>query len=84
VTLPGGGASALKEVPLQPGTTTIEAGPGGPPVIGLRRFDTEEFPVPIVGGEGDSTLALNIPADRATQPWYLHVEAGQTTRVCNG
>jgi hypothetical protein len=83
VTLPGGGASALKQVPLQPGRTTIEVGPGASPAIGLRRFDTEEFPVPIVGATGESTLTLNVPADRATQPWYLHVEAEGTTRVCS-
>jgi hypothetical protein len=84
VTLPGGGASAGKEVPLRPGRTTVEVAPGGPPQIALRRFATEAFPVPISGAEGGTTTAVEIPKDRATQPWYLHVEAAQTTRVCTG
>jgi hypothetical protein len=82
VTLPGAGASAAKEVPLKPGRTTVEIAPGGPPSVSLRRFATEEFPVAISGGEANSTMAIEIPKDRATQPWYMHVEAEQTTRVC--
>jgi hypothetical protein len=83
-TLQGAGASAETEVELKPGTTTVEIAPGGPPAVALRRFATEEFPVAITGGEGESTMAITIPADRATQPWYMHVEAEQTTRVCTG
>jgi hypothetical protein len=84
VTLPGAGASATKEVPLKPGTTSVEIAPGGPPAIALRRFATEEFPVVIPGAEGGTTMSIDIPKDRATQPWYMHVEAEQTTRVCTG
>jgi hypothetical protein len=58
--------------------------PGAPAQITLRRFATEAFPVAITGGEGDATTAVEIPRDRATQPWYMHVEAAQTTRVCTG
>jgi hypothetical protein len=81
VTLPGGGASAAKQVPLKPGVTTVEVAPGAAPAITLRRFAAEAFPV-VAPGEGGKTTTIEIPADRATQPWYLHVEAGQTTRVC--
>jgi hypothetical protein len=80
-TLPGG--SAEKQVPLQPGKTTVEVAAGGPPSIALRRFATENFPV-FVDGEAGATTTIEIPEDRATQPWYLHVEAEQTTRVCTG
>ncbi len=83
-TLPGGGASAAKDVPLKPGTTTVEIGPGPEPEVALRRFAREKFPVRLAGGPGESTLSISIPKDRASQPWYLHVEAEQTTRVCTG
>lgn len=84
VTLPGGGASAGKEVPLKPGKTTVEVAPGDPAQIALRRFATEAFPVAIPGGEGGATTVVEVPSDRASQPWYMHVEAAQTTRVCIG
>jgi hypothetical protein len=82
VTLPGAGASATKEVPLKPGKTTVEIAPGAAPAVALRRFATEEFPVAITGGEGGSTMVVEIPKDHAAQPWVMHVEAEQTTRVC--
>lgn len=81
-TLPGGGASAKKEIPLKPGEVRVEVAPGPPATIALRRFATEEFPVPITGGEGGATTIVRIPRDRASQPWYMHVEASQLTRVC--
>jgi hypothetical protein len=84
VTLPGGGASAGKEVPLRPGRTTVEVAPGAPAQIALRRFATEKFPVLIPGGAAESITVVEIPKDRASQPWYMHVEAGQTSRVCTG
>jgi hypothetical protein len=80
-TLPGG--SAEKEVQLKAGKTTVEVAPGGPPTIALRRFATENFPV-FVAGDGGATTTIEIPKDRATQPWYLHVEAAQEARVCTG
>jgi hypothetical protein len=80
-TLPAG--STEKEVQLKPGRTTVEVDAGGPPTIGLRRFATESFPV-FVPGEGGATTSIEIPEDRADQPWKIHVEAAQTTRVCTG
>ncbi len=82
-TLPGG-ESGAKQVPLKPGRTTVEVAPGAPAQIALRRFAAESFPVPITGGEGGATTVVEIPKDRASQPWYMHVEAAQTTRVCTG
>jgi hypothetical protein len=81
-TLPGGGASASKEVPLRPGKTTVEVAAGEPAQIALRRFATEAFPVTIAGGEGGATTVVEILKDRAPQTWFMHIEAGQTTRVC--
>jgi hypothetical protein len=83
-TLQGGGASAEKDVALKPGTTTVEIGPGAEPAVALRRFSTEGFPVRVTGAPGESTMSIAIPKDRAPQPWYMQVEAGQTTRVCTG
>jgi len=84
VTLPGGGASARKEVKLGTVATTVEVAAGGPAEIRLRRFATETFPVAVAGGEGGARIVVEIPRDRAAQPWYMHVEAAQTTRVCAG
>jgi len=79
-----GGASADKQVELKPGTTTVEIAPGAEPEIALRRFATEKFPVRVAGAPGESIASVEIPKDRASQPWYMHVEAAQTTRVCTG
>jgi hypothetical protein len=79
-----GGESADKEAELQPGTSTVEVAPGAPAAIALRRFASESFPVLVSGGEGGATTAVNIPKDRASQPWFMHVEAAQTVRVCTG
>lgn len=70
------------EVRLSPGVTRIEVAPGPPASFGLRRFATDEYPVATEGAEGESTTLMTIPRDRATQPWYLHVEASQPVRVC--
>jgi hypothetical protein len=78
VTVPGGGP----EVPLSPGSTRIELSPGPPAGFTLRRFATGRYPVVTEGAPGNSTTLLRIPRDAATQPWYLHVEASQTARVC--
>jgi hypothetical protein len=82
VTLPGG--SSAKQVPLQPGRTTVEVAPGEPAQIALRRFATESVPVRIAGGDGGQTTVVEIPKDRASQPWYMQVSADQATRVCTG
>jgi hypothetical protein len=82
VALPGG-VSATKQVQLEPGQpATVEVAAGPAAAITLRRFAAAAFPVPIVGGEGGTTTTVTIPRDRATQPWFMHVEAVQTTRVC--
>jgi hypothetical protein len=72
------------QVPLGPGRTTVEVGSGAPAQIRLRRFATETFPVAIPGGNAEETTVIEIPPDRASQAWYMHVEAAQTTRVCTG
>jgi hypothetical protein len=85
ITLAGAGASATKQVQLKPGQpTTVEVAAGPSAAIAVRRFAAESFPVPIAGGEGGSTTVVTIPKDRATQPWFMHVEAVQTARVCTG
>lgn len=82
VDLPGGGASFEKQVQLNPGRSTVEVSADGAAAIGLRRFATESFPVLVAGGEADATTVVEIPADRASQPWFMHVEAPGDTRVC--
>jgi hypothetical protein len=82
VTLPAGSATPTSETRLAPGLTIIEVGPGPPAAISLRRFAQGEYPATAASAPGNSTTELNIPADIAPQPWYLHLEASQRARVC--
>jgi hypothetical protein len=70
-------------VQVAPGTTRIEVPPGPEATLSLRRFATEEYPVPVAKVEGRSTTILRVPRDEAPQrPWYLQVDAEQGARVC--
>jgi disulfide oxidoreductase YuzD len=82
VSLPAGSQTPTSEVRLSPGVTRIEVAPGPEAGFSLRRFATGEYPVTLEGAPGESTTLLTIPPDNASQPWYLHVEASQTARVC--
>ncbi len=77
--VPGGEAP---DVPLGPGVTRIEVGPGPHASFSLRRFAAEAYPVNTEGAPGDSTTLLTIPRDRSQRPWYLKVEASQPAHVC--
>jgi hypothetical protein len=83
VEVPGGG-EAVPDVPLSPGETRIETPPGPSAELSLRRFATEEFPVPTEAAPGGSVTILRIPRDNSDQPWHLHVTAEQPVRVCSG
>jgi len=76
------GQAGRQEVRVRPGVTRIEVAPGPDADFSLRRFASGEYPVATEGAPGRSTTLLTIPRDRATQPWYLHVDASQTARVC--
>jgi hypothetical protein len=76
------GQVATEEVPLGPGTVTVEVTPGEPAAISLRRFASGEFPVSLPSAPGGATTTITIPADRAQNDWNLHVEARQFVRVC--
>lgn len=82
VDVPGGGAGP-PEVPLSAETTRIEVAPGPPASFSLRRFAAGEFPVQTEGAPGGSVSELQIPRDRSSRPWYLHVDAAQLVRVCS-
>jgi hypothetical protein len=82
LTLPGDGASAQREAPLRPGLTKVELGAGPAAQLTLRRFAENEFPVLLEGGYGGAVTTVRIPADSSMRPWYLHVEAQQSARVC--
>jgi hypothetical protein len=82
VVLPEARTTPTTEVELAPGVTRIEVAPGPDAGFSLRRFASGEYPVVTEGAAGDSTTLLTIPRDNAPQPWFLHVEASQTARVC--
>lgn len=69
------------ELSLRPGVTRIEVEPGPSASLGLRRFATGEYPVPVEAAPG-STTVLRIPRDASKHPWHLHVDAVQPARVC--
>jgi hypothetical protein len=76
-------AGRPREVQVDPGLTRIELGPGPDAKISMRRFATSGYPVKIAAVEGGSTTVLRVPRDEAPQPWYLHVAATQSARVCS-
>lgn len=76
------GVSGAEEVPVSPGKTRVEVAPGGEATLSMRRFATGEYPVALAPAPGESTTLLTVPRDNAPNPWYLHVGAGQTVRVC--
>ena len=76
--VPSGGAPAL---PLRPGATAIVLPPGGAATIRLRRFARREFPLSSDAGGGTVTV-LRIPADTASRPWLLRVDAPRGAGVC--
>jgi hypothetical protein len=80
MTVSGGGAS---EVRLSPGVTRIDGDPSLPASFGLRRFAVGEYPVQIERPLGASSTLLLIPRDASAQPWYLHVDAVQSVRICH-
>jgi hypothetical protein len=76
------GAGDTEEVPIDPGKTRIEVAPGGEATLDMRRFAVDEYPVALPSVPGGSTTVLTVPRDKAKNPWYLHVGAGQPVRVC--
>lgn len=75
---------AATEVQLEPGETRIALDPGPHASFDLRRFAEGEYPVLTAGAPGGSVTTLQIPPDRAAQPWFLQVEAAQAALVCGG
>jgi len=72
----------LGEVPVHPGQTRVEVPPGPEAQLSLRRFATGEFPVALAPAPGNSAVVLRVPRDESPRPWYLHVAAEQSVRVC--
>lgn len=82
-TVVAGGGRAVGDVAIGPGLTKIEVAPGPAAEVSLRRFATGEFPVRTAGAPGGAVTLLRVPRDASSRPWHLHVEAGQTARVCD-
>jgi hypothetical protein len=78
--VPSGGSAG--EVPVSPGLQRIELAPGPRAEFALRRFAVGEYPVDIGGAPGGSATLLRIPRDGSSQPWFLHIDAKQSARVC--
>lgn len=79
--IPSGGSVA--EVALVPGANRVYIAPGEEAHLSLRRFATDEYPVPLDGAPGGSEVKIKIPVDNAPKyPWYLHVEAAGVAAVC--
>jgi hypothetical protein len=82
VRLPGGRGAATPALPLRPGRTGIELGPGEPGTIRLRRFAAAEYPLVSEAVPAGSATLLRIPRDGSPRPWRLQVEATQKAEVC--
>jgi hypothetical protein len=69
---------------LPPGGAFVHASRRAGAQLRLRRFATASFPVaaaPLAAGE---VGVLDIPTDRATQPWELEISPPALTTVCGG
>ncbi len=82
VEVPAGAGLKAPPVPLRPGVTTVEFGPGGPGTIRLRRFARAEYPLVSEGIAAGSTTRLDVPPDKSARPWLLQAEATQGATVC--
>lgn len=74
--------SSLSKFAIHPGVSRIEVAPGPEADLSLRRFAEGEFPVPVAPAPGGSVTVLRVPRDESPRPWYLHVDAAQSVRVC--
>ena len=69
---------------LPPGGAIVHASPRAGAQLRLRRFATDSFPIaaaPLAAGE---VGVLNIPTDRATEPWELEIIPSAGATVCGG
>lgn len=83
-TVPAGGGEQEAPLHLRPGVTRIEVPPGEDAEVSLRRYATDDFPVPTEGAPAGDVTVLEIPADESNRPWRMRVEAEQPVRVCPG
>jgi hypothetical protein len=81
LTLPSGVARHLAEFRLPRGGAVVRSTPGGPIALSVRRFGSL-YVLNAAEARGRSTTVLDIPPDRANQPWHLAVDAAQTVSVC--
>ncbi len=68
-------------IELPPGGATLEADPGAPVSIALRRF-SEGAGTPLTPIAGGAAARVAIPTDDSAQPWTLMLSAAQPVRVC--
>jgi hypothetical protein len=76
--------SEPRPFPLDMGAVGIEAAPGHPVEVRLRRYATERFPVKVGTVRGGITAPLAIPPDGSDQPWQLGLSGSGTAQVCEG
>jgi hypothetical protein len=79
-----GADSPVAILRLPPGGAIVHASRRAGAQLRLRRFATASFPVaaaPLAAGE---VGVLDIPTDRATQPWELEISPPAGATVCGG
>ena len=79
-----GADSPVAILRLPPGGAIVHASRRAAAQLRLRRFATASFPVataPLAAGE---VGVLDIPTDRATQPWELQISPPAGATVCGG
>ena len=75
---PSGGANAV--VSLPPGGAMLRASSGATAQVRARRYASESFPVAVGALRG--AAILDIPEDRASEPWELELDSPRPVRVC--
>jgi hypothetical protein len=79
-----GAGSAAAVLRLPPGGAIVRASRKAGAQVSLRRFATASFPIAAAPLAAGQVGALQIPTDRATQPWELEISPSVGTVVCGG
>lgn len=76
------GEAGSPTLSLPPDGATVRAERGGEGTLRLRRFSLESFPIYAGTVRGGEPAVLDIPTDRASEPWELELAGSGRVTVC--
>ncbi len=79
-----GAGSPVAVLRLPPGGVIVHASREAGGQISLRRFATDSFPITVARLAPGQVGVLQIPTDRATEPWEVEINPAAGATVCGG